>query len=119
VRRDVEARRYDPSRAGTVILGQTRRKLHSFEPPVAVEGFDLHAYWPERLNNDAMHKWLRQLILESVSGRLTASNLVEERDLGLEDGQSRLQRSRPSLARYPPSTGMTVPVTKSAAGDAR
>jgi hypothetical protein len=71
VRRDVEARRYDPSRAGTVILGQTRRKLHSFEPPVAVEGFDLHAYWPERPNNDAMHnamhKWLRQLILESVS----------------------------------------------------
>jgi DNA-binding transcriptional LysR family regulator len=49
------------------LLGQTRRKLHSFEPPVAVEGFDLHAYWPERLNNDAMHKWFRQLILESLS----------------------------------------------------
>jgi len=49
------------------LLGQTRRKLHSFEPPVAVEGFDLHAYWPERLNNDAMHKWIRQLILECLS----------------------------------------------------
>ena len=49
------------------LLGQTRRKLHAFEPPVAVEGFDLHAYWPERLNNDAMHKWFRKLILESLS----------------------------------------------------
>jgi DNA-binding transcriptional LysR family regulator len=49
------------------LLDQTRRKLHAFEPPVAVEGFDLHAYWPERLNIDAMHKWFRRLILESLS----------------------------------------------------
>jgi hypothetical protein len=41
--------------------------LHTFKPPVAIEGFDLHAYWPERLNNDAMHKWLRKLILETFS----------------------------------------------------
>jgi len=49
------------------LLSQTRRKLHSFELPVAVEGFDLHAYWPEPLNNDAMHKWFRNLVQESLS----------------------------------------------------
>ncbi len=49
------------------LLGQTRRKLHAFEPPVAVEGFDLHAYWPQRLDHDLMHKWFRKLILESLA----------------------------------------------------
>ena len=46
---------------------QTRSRLHIFEPPVAVEGFDLHAYWPERLNEDPMHQWFRTLVLESLS----------------------------------------------------
>lgn len=48
------------------LLGQTRRKLYTFKPPVAVEGFDLHAYWPERLNCDAMHKWFRKISIESL-----------------------------------------------------
>jgi len=50
------------------LLYQTRRKLHSFEPPVPVEGFDLNAYWPERLNNDVVHKWFRKVSLQSVPG---------------------------------------------------
>lgn len=48
------------------LLRQTRRKLHAFEPPVAVEGFDLYAYWPERLNSDVMHRWFRTVSSESL-----------------------------------------------------
>lgn len=49
------------------LLGQTRRKLYSFEPPVAVQGFDLHAFWPDRLNTDAMQSWFRKVSLESLA----------------------------------------------------
>ena len=64
------------------LLNQTRRRLHSFEPPVAVEGFDLHAYWPGRLNDDAMHKWFRKLILESLSAAPSSIQAASEPDAG-------------------------------------
>ena len=64
------------------LLGQTRRRLYAFEPPVAVEGFDLHAYWPERLNNDAMHKWFRKLIFESLSAAALSNQATSEPDAG-------------------------------------
>ncbi len=60
------------------LLGQTRHKLHTFEPPVAVEGFDLHAYWPERLNHDAMHTWFRTLIFECLSGEAAADRTLSK-----------------------------------------
>lgn len=47
------------------LLAQTRRRLHAFETPVAVEGFELHALWPERLNADTMHRWFRGLAFET------------------------------------------------------
>lgn len=62
------------------LLGQTRRRMHTFKPPVEVDGFDLHAYWPERLNNDAMHKWFRKLILESLSTETSSNRNILEPD---------------------------------------
>jgi DNA-binding transcriptional LysR family regulator len=69
VRRDVEARRYDRSRRGVAIQAPRPdpEKAALFRAAGRGRGLDLHAYWPERLNNDAMHKWFRQLILESLS----------------------------------------------------
>ena len=44
-----------------------RRKVATFPPPVPVEGFDLNVYWSPRLDEDLMHRWLRQAISEAAT----------------------------------------------------
>lgn len=39
-------------------------RLFAFEPPVAVEGFEIHAVWPARLNADPLQRWFRHLCFE-------------------------------------------------------
>ena len=43
---------------------------------------DLHAYWPGRLNDDAMHKWFRKLIFESLSAACPSSQTISDPDAG-------------------------------------
>jgi DNA-binding transcriptional LysR family regulator len=50
------------------LVQQSRRRLHMFEPPVQVKGFSIHAFWPDRLDADAMHHWFRGKVLETVGG---------------------------------------------------
>ena len=45
---------------------QSRRKLHVFAPPVSVKGFSLHAFWPDRLEADIMHRWFRGKLIEAA-----------------------------------------------------
>lgn len=51
-----------------------RRDLVCFEPPVAVEGFDLDVFWSPRLDQDLMHGWLREAIRQS-SQKLAGEDL--------------------------------------------
>jgi len=37
---------------------------YSFELPVATDGFTISQMWHPRLENDPVHRWLRQLVLE-------------------------------------------------------
>jgi DNA-binding transcriptional LysR family regulator len=48
------------------LLAQTRRKLHVFDTPIPVEGFALHAFWPERVHADPLQHWLRQLCFDCL-----------------------------------------------------
>ncbi|MGQ0566999.1 MAG: LysR family transcriptional regulator [Gemmobacter sp.] len=41
------------------LLSRVARPLHVFDPPVAVPGFDLCAFWPARLDDDPTSRWLR------------------------------------------------------------
>lgn len=41
------------------LLSRVARPLHVFDPPVAVPGFDLCAFWPARLDADPTSQWLR------------------------------------------------------------
>ena len=41
-------------------LALSSQKIRTFEPPVAVPGFDLCGVWPERLQHDAAHTWFRR-----------------------------------------------------------
>jgi DNA-binding transcriptional LysR family regulator len=50
------------------LVQQSRRQLHVFEPPLAVKGFSLHAFWPDRLDADAMHAWFRAKVFEVSRG---------------------------------------------------
>ena len=49
------------------LLSRVARPLHVFEPPVAVPGFDLYAFWPARLDDDPTSRWLRN-ICAAVAG---------------------------------------------------
>ena len=54
-----------PSRAASELMrsGQLAR----FEPPLEIEGFDYRLLWHERSHADPGHKWLRDLIAETIS----------------------------------------------------
>ena len=45
------------------LLGVMHRELWTFETPISVPGFQVEAVWPERLNADPVHFWLRNLIV--------------------------------------------------------
>jgi DNA-binding transcriptional LysR family regulator len=46
----------------------SRRQLHVFDPPMPVKGFSFNAFWPDRLDADAMHKWFRGKLFEAAQG---------------------------------------------------
>jgi len=41
------------------LVGLMHRRLRTFDPPVRVPGFSIHAYWPPRLDADPLHRWRR------------------------------------------------------------
>lgn len=46
------------------LIKRYEHKIHAFEPPVTIEGFELHAVWPDRLHADAMNRWFRELCFD-------------------------------------------------------
>ena len=54
-----------PSRAATELMRSS--KLARFEPPLEIEGFDYRLLWHERSHADPGHKWLRDLIADTIS----------------------------------------------------
>ena len=61
------------------LLSAAPRRLHVFAPPVAVVGFDLHGFWPERLHADAMHLWFREICFGCLRGMAWREAHVSER----------------------------------------
>ncbi len=51
----------------TRLLARVRRPLFIFKTPVDVEGFELHAVWPDRLHADPMHRWFRSACFETAT----------------------------------------------------
>lgn len=45
------------------LLSVMHRNLWTFETPIHVPGFEVEAIWPERLNADPTHMWLRDQIV--------------------------------------------------------
>lgn len=45
------------------LLTVMHRKLWTFKTPIPVPGFEVEAIWPERLNADPAHIWIRDLIV--------------------------------------------------------
>lgn len=45
------------------LLSVMHRDLWTFETPILVPGFEVEVIWPERLNADPAHIWLRDLIV--------------------------------------------------------
>ena len=54
-----------PSRAATELMRSS--KLARFEPPLEIEGFDYRLLWHERSHADPGHKWLRDLLADTIS----------------------------------------------------
>lgn len=42
--------------------------LHVFSPPLAIKGFDLFGFWPERLHADPIQSWFRKICFAGLSG---------------------------------------------------
>ena len=51
------------------MLLRSGHNLFTFEPPVAIEGFELYAFWPERTHSDPMHRWFRTACFNSFATR--------------------------------------------------
>ena len=47
-------------------LARENKALQVFEAPIAVPGFDLLMLWPERLQRDPGHQWLRQQLVNAL-----------------------------------------------------
>jgi len=48
------------------VLRKMNRRLFIFPPPLEIEGVDVFAAWPERVHQDPMHAWFRQLCFDST-----------------------------------------------------
>ncbi len=48
------------------ILTNMNRRLFVFEPPLEIDGVDVIAAWPERVHQDPLHAWFRQLCYDSA-----------------------------------------------------
>lgn len=40
--------------------------LQAFEAPIAIPGFEMNMMWHEKLHREPAHKWLRELIMQSI-----------------------------------------------------
>jgi DNA-binding transcriptional LysR family regulator len=49
------------------LLASAHRPLFTFKTPVVVEGFELHAVWPDRLHAEPMHRWFRAACMETAT----------------------------------------------------
>jgi DNA-binding transcriptional LysR family regulator len=47
-------------------LVRDTRSLQVFEPPLAVTGYEMAMFWPERCHRDPAHQWLREYFIASV-----------------------------------------------------
>jgi DNA-binding transcriptional LysR family regulator len=47
-------------------LRRTSRHLYIFPPPLEIEGVEMTAAWPERVDEDPLHAWFRQLCFDSA-----------------------------------------------------
>ena len=48
------------------ILKKTHRRLFIFPPPLELARADVPAIWPERVHQDPLHTWFRQLCYDST-----------------------------------------------------
>jgi DNA-binding transcriptional LysR family regulator len=48
------------------ILTNMNRQLFIFPPPLEIEGTDVIAAWPERVHQDPLHEWFRELCYDST-----------------------------------------------------
>ena len=48
------------------VLNDMRRRLHIFPPPLEIAGVEMTAAWPERVHEDPLHSWFRQLCFEAT-----------------------------------------------------
>ncbi len=48
------------------IVQNMNRHLHTFPPPLEIGNVDVIAAWPERVNEDPLHTWFRQLCYDST-----------------------------------------------------
>jgi DNA-binding transcriptional LysR family regulator len=44
----------------------SRRQLYVFDPPLPIKGFSFRAFWPDRLDADAMQQWFRGKVFEAA-----------------------------------------------------
>ena len=48
------------------ILRSTKHRLYIFPPPLEINGAELIAAWPARVNEDPLHAWFRQLCYDAT-----------------------------------------------------
>ena len=60
------------------LLDNMNQRIHVFEPPVKIEGFDVITVWPERVHVDPLQQRFRQLCHDSVHA-FTSKNRPREK----------------------------------------
>ncbi|EMM4086333.1 LysR family transcriptional regulator [Shigella flexneri] len=48
-------------------LVKDNKQLQYFTPPIEIPGFEMNMLWHEHLHREPAHKWLRDLIIQSIS----------------------------------------------------
>ena len=56
------------------LAASARGLLATFAAPLPIEGFDLVAYWPERMDNDPAHRWFRTVSFAGFADGEAASH---------------------------------------------
>ena len=51
------------------MLAAQGRRLHVFQPPLEIEGFELMSVWTERVHQDPLHAWFRKLCHTSMQAQ--------------------------------------------------
>lgn len=56
------------------LIRAMRRDLEIFAPPVPIEGFNLEAVWPERLDASAAQRWLRDAVARAAASTCSGAD---------------------------------------------